>query len=113
VCDRGDGRPIDPDFFTKTFKRLALQAGLHPRTRLHDLRHGVATQLARAGVHAHTVSTVMGHSSVTFTLDVYTEVGRGSHAGSVGARGGAEPVTSAKTRRAPPEDGASTRAGGA
>jgi integrase len=73
VCDRGDGQPIDPDLFTKTFKRLALQAGLHPRTRLHDLRHGVATQLARAGVHAHTVSTVMGHSSAAFTLDAYTD----------------------------------------
>jgi integrase len=73
VCERGDGRPIDPDLFTKTFKRLAAGAGLDPRTRLHDLRHGVATQLARAGVHPHTVSSVMGHSSVAFTMDVYTE----------------------------------------
>lgn len=73
VCERGDGRPIDPDLFTKSFKRLAAGAGLDPRTRLHDLRHGVATQLARAGVHPHTVSSVMGHSSVAFTMDVYTE----------------------------------------
>ena len=73
VCERGDGRPIDPDRFTKTFKRLAAVAGLDPKTRLHDLRHGVATQLARAGVHPHTVSTLLGHSSVAFTMDVYTE----------------------------------------
>lgn len=73
VCERGDGSPIDPDALTKAFKRLAAQAGLDPRTRLHDLRHAVATQLARKGVHPHTVSTILGHSSTAFTMDVYTE----------------------------------------
>ena len=73
ICERGDGAPIDPDLFTKSFKRLALSAGLDPSTRLHDLRHAVATQLARRGVHPHTVSAILGHSSVAFTLDVYTE----------------------------------------
>ena len=48
-------------------------AGLDPKTRLHDLRHGVATQLARAGVHPHTVSSLLCHSSVAFTMDVSTE----------------------------------------
>ena len=32
---------IDPDAFTKTFKKLAAQAGLDPRTALHNLRHAV------------------------------------------------------------------------
>ncbi len=73
VCERGDGSPIDPDALTKAFKRLAAQAGLDPRTRLHDLRHAVATQLARKGVHPHTVSAILGHSSTAFTMDVYTE----------------------------------------
>ena len=73
VCERGDGQPIDPDSFTKSFKRIALSAGLDPSTRLHDLRHAVATQLARNGVHPHTVSALLGHSSVAFTLDVDTE----------------------------------------
>jgi integrase len=67
------GAPLAPDLFTKSFKRLAASAGLDPKTGLHDLRHGVATQLGRAGVHPHTVSTVMGRSSVAFTMDVYTE----------------------------------------
>jgi len=73
VCERGDGAPIDPDALTKAFKRLAAQVGLDPRTRLHDLRHAVATQLARKGAHPHTVSAILGHSSVAFTMDVYTE----------------------------------------
>lgn len=45
VCDRGDGRPIDPDLVTKSFKKLAAKAGLDPKTTLHDLRHAVLTQL--------------------------------------------------------------------
>ncbi len=73
ICERGDGAPMSPDVFSAGFKRLALAAGLDPRTRLHDLRHAVATQLARGGVHPHTVSAILGHSSVAFTLDVYTE----------------------------------------
>jgi integrase len=73
VCDRGDGRPIDPDHFTKSFKRLAAQAGLDPRTHLHNLRDGVGTQLARKGVHPFEVSRTLGHSSTTFTMDVYTD----------------------------------------
>ncbi len=73
ICDAGDGAPIDPDLLTKNFKRLAAKAGLDPKTRLHDLRHGVATMLARKGLHPKAVSAVMGHSSVTFTLDVYTQ----------------------------------------
>lgn len=73
ICESGDGAPINPELLTRSFKRLALDAGLDSRTRLHDLRHAVATQLARNGIHPHTVSAILGHSSVAFTLDVYTE----------------------------------------
>lgn len=73
VCDRGDGRPIDPDLVTKSFERIAAEAGLDPRTQLRNLRDGVGTQLARKGVHRHTVSSVLGHSSVAFTMDTYTD----------------------------------------
>ncbi|MDQ3784564.1 MAG: tyrosine-type recombinase/integrase [Actinomycetota bacterium] len=41
--------------------------------RLHDLRHAVATQMARAGVHPKAVSSALGHSSVAFTLTTYTQ----------------------------------------
>jgi integrase len=71
VCDRGNGRPIDPDRFTKTFKRLAAQAGLDPETTLHDLRHAVITQLGRNKVHPLIVSAIAGHSDPAFTMRVY------------------------------------------
>lgn len=50
VCHRGDGFFLHPDSFTTAFKRLARQAGMHPATRLHDVRHAVATELGRRGV---------------------------------------------------------------
>jgi integrase len=71
VCDRGDGFPLYPDAFTRAFKRLAHQAGLHPATRLHDVRHAVATELGRRGVQPVIVSAVLGHASPSFTIAVY------------------------------------------
>ena len=41
--------------------------------RLHDLRHTYATLALQAGVDAKTVSSRLGHSTVAFTLDVYTK----------------------------------------
>lgn len=74
VCDRGDGLPPYPDAFTRAFKRLARQAGMHPATRLHDVRHAVATELGRRGVHPVIVSAVLGHASPAFTIAVYQHV---------------------------------------
>src|SRR6266542_2909398 len=71
VSERGDGFFIYPDSFTSAFKRLALLAGLHPDTRLHDVRHAVATELGRQGVQPVIVSAVLGHSSPSFTIAVY------------------------------------------
>jgi Phage integrase family len=71
VCDRGDGFPLYPDAFTRAFKRLAAKAGVHPATRLHDVRHAVATELGRRGVQPVIVSAVLGHASPSFTIAVY------------------------------------------
>lgn len=71
ICDRGDGFMIHPDSFTHSFKRMALEAGLHPSTRLHDIRHAVATELERRGVHSIVVSAVLGHASPAFTAATY------------------------------------------
>lgn len=72
VFCREDGAPIHPDLFTQTFDRAVKRLGLR-RVRLHDLRHTYATLALRAGVDAKTVSSRLGHSTVAFTLDVYTK----------------------------------------
>jgi len=71
VCERGDGAPFDPSSFTHGFARIAKAVGIEG-VRLHDLRHGVATALAKAGTPAYVTSKVLGHSSVHFTANTYT-----------------------------------------
>lgn len=44
-----------------------------PKLSLHGLRHTHATLALRAGVHPKVVSERLGHASVSFTLDVYTD----------------------------------------
>ena len=68
-----DGRHIHPDGFGKAFKRHAIDAGL-PVIRLHDLRHTHATLALQAGIHPKVVSERLGHSTVSMTLDTYSEV---------------------------------------
>jgi len=55
------------------FKPLLKKAGL-PDIRFHDLRHTCATLLLTKGVHPKVVSEMLGHSSVSITLDVYSHV---------------------------------------
>jgi integrase len=73
VCERGDGSAIDPDGFSKAFKRLARAVGA-PDTRLHDLRHAAATTMMEAGVHPSVVSRSLGHASEAFTMSTYGHV---------------------------------------
>lgn len=68
-----DGRPVLPDYVSKTF--LKVQAGLElPRLVLHGLRHTHATILLRDGVPVHIVSKRLGHKDPSVTLNVYADV---------------------------------------
>jgi len=42
--------------------------------RFHDLRHTAATILLSRGVHVKLVSDMLGHSTITLTLDTYSHV---------------------------------------
>ena len=64
--------PWRPDGVTSRFARLRVQAGL-PKTRVHDLRHWVGTQLGDAGLPIATIAGRLGHSRNSTTLDMYTK----------------------------------------
>ncbi len=53
--------------------RCLQQAGL-PHIRLHDCRHTFATLLLEQGVSPKVVQTMLGHSSIAITLDIYSHV---------------------------------------
>jgi integrase len=71
VFDAGDGRPIDPDYFTEACKRTFKAAGMPGAMRLHDLRHAFGSLLFAAGVHPKIASAALGHASEAFTMSVY------------------------------------------
>ena len=71
VFTREDGKPWHPDRISKLFDK-AVKAADVPRIRLHDLRHTFATLLFAANEHPKTVQELLGHSTISVTLDTYT-----------------------------------------
>ena len=59
------------------------KAGLEP-IGLHECRHTYAAFMIAAGVNAKALSTYMGHSSITITLDRYGHLMPGSEAEAAG-----------------------------
>ena len=68
-----NGRPIDPRTLNRYFSQALERAGLLS-IRLHDARHTFATWLLEQGVSPKVVQTMLGHSSIRMTLDVYSHV---------------------------------------
>ena len=68
------GMMYGPDCVGRLHKTLLKKAGITEKVRFHDLRHTYATLAIRSGVDPKTVSSVLGHYSADFTLDVYTHV---------------------------------------
>jgi integrase len=68
------GTPLDPsNLVDRSFKPLLKQAEL-PAIRFHDLRHTCATLLLSEGVPVKVVQEILGHSSISITMDVYSHV---------------------------------------
>jgi len=68
-----NGKFIDPRNFTRYFDRLLKQAGL-PHIRFHDGRHTFATLMLELDESPKTVQTMLGHSRIATTLDIYSHV---------------------------------------
>lgn len=81
------GEPLPPWVFTtrrgtwlagdnvrRTFKILLRRAGLPETTRIHDLRHAMATTWLSQGVPVKVVSERLGHASIAITLQLYAHV---------------------------------------
>ena len=55
-----------------------------PHLRFHDLRHTNATLMLRNAVPAKIVSSMLGHSSIGITMDIYSHVVTDMQEGAVG-----------------------------
>jgi integrase len=67
------GTPIESGNLLRSFRLLLQRAGL-PRVRLHDLPHTAATLALAGRVNPKVVSEMLGHASVSITLDIYSHV---------------------------------------
>ena len=54
-----------------TFVSARGRAGLSDRFRIHDLRHTAASLMIQAGYPPKMLQEILGHASITTTLDLY------------------------------------------
>jgi len=71
VFHASTGNPVYPNTVAKMFKKLAIKASLPPIS-LHEARHTTATLLAESWSSPKETQTILGHSSITTTLQIYT-----------------------------------------
>ena len=64
---------MNPQTPYNLMKVLLRYAGIPP-IRFHDLRHTFATHAMANGVDPKTLSSILGHTNASFTLDTYTHV---------------------------------------
>jgi integrase len=67
------GGYIEPSNLRVMFKRVLKSAGLADM-RFHDLRHSAATLLLSMGAHPKLVQELLGHSTISITMDTYSHV---------------------------------------
>ena len=75
------GTPLDHRNLARSFKTLLKSAGLPQAFRLYDLRHTCATLLLSRNVHPKYVQELLGHASISQTLDTYSHVLKGMDGG--------------------------------
>lgn len=98
------GGPIRQSIFRwRIFQPAATRASvLRPDgtpPRVHDLRHTAASLAIQAGAHPKVVQEMLGHSTITVTLDIYGHLMPGLHEEVVG-RMGAEALQAQAARAA-------------
>jgi len=79
VFYRPTGQPLEPTSIARRLNRVLDAAGL-PRVRVHDLRHTAATLHLARGENPKVVQELLGHSTITLTLDTYSHVTPAIHA---------------------------------
>ena len=94
VFATGNGTPLGHrNVESRALQRAAATAGSTPAPRFHDLRHTFASHLIiDLGLDVAQVSRILGHASVTTTLNIYTHLfDHARHATEIRTRMAASP----------------------
>ena len=92
-----------PDAVSRINRKLLAEAGIEERVRFHDLRHTFATMALSSGVDVKTLSSMLGHYSAGFTLDIYTHITNDMQRGAAEKIGGFMETATAKPEPEPPD----------
>lgn len=66
---------VDPGYIAGDyFKRLWAKTGIEKSIRFHDLRHTAASIWLKNNVHPKIVQVLLGHSTISITLDTYSHL---------------------------------------
>lgn len=68
-----NGQIISASGLNKRFKALLKECNL-PDIRFHDLRHSWATMMLSLNIPTKIASSILGHSNVTTTLNIYSHI---------------------------------------
>lgn len=66
----GTGKPVEPRSYRDYYRRLLQKLDL-PEMKFHSLRHSFATRCIESKADYKTVSTILGHSDISTTLNLY------------------------------------------
>ena len=66
--------PLEPRYYRDYFKKLQDELGLR-HFRFHALRHSFATRCIESKCDYKTVSVILGHASISTTMDLYVHPG--------------------------------------
>lgn len=67
------GECVEPRTLSDYYHQMLEMAGL-PKFTFHALRHTFATRAVEQGMDMKTISAILGHASVSFTMDTYAHV---------------------------------------
>jgi integrase len=89
IFTNSTGGPLEPVVLNRDYKAVLKAAQLPSTLRFHDLRHS-ARVLASGGRHPRGIMELLGHSSITVTMNVYgcafsTDKARAGVAGALAA----------------------------
>ena len=66
------GRPVEPRNFVRSFRRICDDNKIR-LIKVHHLRHTVGSLLKDLGVPARDAQTILGHTRISTTLEIYTD----------------------------------------